>query len=147
DDGLVKILDFGVAKIAGSTASELEQLTTATVAVTRPGIVLGTAAYMSSEQASGAQVDFRSDQFSLGLMLYEMATGKHPFRRETAVQTMAAIIDAPHKPLLAAAPAAPTPLGWIVDRCLSKRPEDRYASTRDLAKDLQHMAAELANPS
>ena len=146
-DGLVKILDFGVAKIAGSTASEIEQLTTGTIAATRPGMVLGTAAYMSSEQARGAAVDFRSDQFSLGLMLYEMATAKHPFRRETAVQTMAAIIDAPHQPLLAAAPAAPTVLGWIVDRCLSKRPEDRYGSTRDLAKDLQHVAAELSNPS
>jgi TolB-like protein/Flp pilus assembly protein TadD len=147
DDGLVKILDFGVAKIGGSAAAELEQFTTATVAATRPGVVLGTAAYMSAEQARGAAVDFRSDQFSLGLMLYEMVTGKHPFKRPTAVQTMAAIIDAPHEPLLSAAVTAPTPFGWIVDRCLSKRPEDRYGSTRDLARDLQQIAAELSNPS
>jgi eukaryotic-like serine/threonine-protein kinase len=147
EDGLVKILDFGVAKIGGSAAAELEQFATATVAATRPGVVLGTAAYMSAEQARGAPVDFRSDQFSLGLMLYEMATGKHPFKRPTAVQTMAAIIDAPHEPLLSASSTAPIPFGWIVDRCLSKRPEDRYGSTRDLARDLQQIAAELSNPS
>ncbi|HMD34256.1 MAG TPA: protein kinase [Vicinamibacterales bacterium] len=146
-DGLVKILDFGVAKIGGSAAAELEQFATATVAATRPGVVLGTAAYMSAEQARGALVDFRSDQFSLGLMLYEMVTAKHPFKRPTAVQTMAAIIDAPHEPLMSAAPTIPTPFGWIVDRCLSKRPDDRYGSTRDLARDLQQIATELSNPS
>jgi serine/threonine-protein kinase len=144
DDGLVKILDFGMAKVGGSTPSQVEDLATGSFFTTRPGVVLGTAAYMSSEQARGQAVDFRSDQFALGLVLYELTTGRHPFRRETAVQTMSAIIDATHQPLLSLAPSAPQQLAWIVDRCLSKNPGDRYGSTRDLARDLQHLAGFLS---
>ena len=77
-------------------------------------------------------------------MLYEMTTGRHPFRRGTAVQTMSAIIDATHEPLLSKAPTAPPPLSWIVDRCLSKNPEDRYGSTRDLARDLQQLSGHIS---
>jgi serine/threonine-protein kinase len=144
DDGLVKVLDFGMAKVGGSTPNQVEDLATGSFFTTRPGVVLGTAAYMSSEQARGQPVDFRSDQFALGLVLYELATGRHPFRRESAVQTMSAIIDATHEPLLSVAPSAPQQLAWIVDRCLSKNPEDRYASTRDLARDLQQLAGYLS---
>jgi serine/threonine-protein kinase len=139
DDGLVKILDFGVAKVGDSTPN-IDDLATGSFFATRPGMVVGTAAYMSCEQARGHAVDFRSDQFVLGLVLYELATGRHPFRRASAVQTMSAIIDATHDPLLSAAPSAPPQLAWIVDRCLSKNPEHRYGSTRDLARDLQHLA-------
>src|SRR6266511_4692959 len=93
-DGLVKILDFGLAKLsyAEEDRNEDSRLATMTQA-TEPGVVLGTAGYMSPEQASGHPLDFRSDQFSFGSVLYEMATGKRAFARGTAVQTLAAILQ------------------------------------------------------
>ena len=103
---------------------------------TEAGTVLGTVGYMSPEQASGEPVDFRSDQFSFGSILYEMAAGRRAFERPTAAQTLSAIIEAEPEPLLQAAPKTPTNLVWIVERCLAKDPEDRYGSTKDLARDL-----------
>jgi Tol biopolymer transport system component len=136
-DGLVKILDFGLAKLAHP---ELEggQLTQGPTVSggTSPGVVMGTVGYMSPEQASGHPVDFRSDQFSFGSVLYEMATGKAPFRRATAAQTLAAIIQDEPEPIATAAPKIPAPLRWIVERTLAKDAKDRYASTEDLARDL-----------
>ena len=88
-DGFVKILDFGLAKLA-SPGGETSDMCTASV--TRAGLVLGTVQYMSPEQASGSQLDFRSDQFSFGLVLYEMVTGKRAFQRNTAAETMVAIL-------------------------------------------------------
>ena len=136
-DGFVKILDFGLAKLvpAGFESSDATNLKTVTRG-TEPGTVLGTVGYMSPEQASGHPVDFRSDQFSLGAILYEMAAGKRAFDRPTAVQTLSAVIQDDPEPVSAAAPKTPANLVWIVDRCLAKDPEDRYASTRDLARDL-----------
>ena len=145
-DGLVKILDFGLAKLiampgeAGATA-------TAVVPATHPGVVLGTVGYMSPEQARGANVDFRSDQFSLGTVLYEMLTGKRPFQRESSAQTMAAIIEDDPPPISELNPRAPAPVRWIVERCLAKEPEERYASTRDLARDLQRVRDHLSEAS
>jgi hypothetical protein len=98
---------------------------------------------MSPEQGRGAVVDFRSDQFSFGLVLYEMAAGVHPFRRETAVQTMAAIIEDEPRPLADANAATPAPLRWMVERCLAKDPSRRYAATADLARDLSTLRAHL----
>ena len=147
DDSLVKILDFGVAKIAGSAADELEQFATAPVVQTGQGVVLGTVAYMSPEQARGADVDLRSDQFALGILLYEMATGRHPFRRDTPVRTLSAILDATPESIFSYSSGAPAPLGWIIERCLAKNPEDRYGSTRDLARDLQALAQHLSGAS
>ena len=91
---------------------------------------------MSPEQASGHPVDFRSDQFSLGAILYEMASGKRAFERATAIQTLSAIIQDEPEPLSAAAPKTPANLVWIIERCLAKDPEERYGSTKDLARDL-----------
>ena len=137
-DGFVKILDFGLAKLVrrgfvGSRGAENPTVGT------QPGTVLGTVGYMSPEQASGEPADFRSDQFSLGSILYEMATGKRAFERSTDAQTLSAIIEAEPEPLAAAAPKAPANLAWITERCLAKDPEDRYGSTKDLARDLAAM--------
>ena len=135
-DGLVKILDFGLAKLAtpGSGSDEASHLPTETG--TSPGMVLGTVGYMSPEQASAQTVDFRSDQFSFGSILYEMATGKRAFQKGTAVDTLSAILHEDPKPVAESNPEAPPPLRWIVERCLAKDPQDRYASTRDLAREL-----------
>ena len=98
-EGRVKILDFGLAKgVAAATASTTEATRTIAV-VTNPGTVMGTVAYMSPEQARGQAVDARSDQFSFGLMLYELATGKRAFERPSAAETMAAIIREEPAPL------------------------------------------------
>jgi Tol biopolymer transport system component len=98
---------------------------------------------MSPEQASGKSVDFRSDQFSFGLMLYEMAAGRRPFDRETGAQTLAAIIADEPEPLAVASPKVPAPLRWVIERCLAKKPGDRYAATADLHRDLRTLRDRL----
>jgi serine/threonine protein kinase len=136
-DGVVKILDFGLAKLMPPAALDGEDAEAVTEThVTRPGSILGTVGYMSPEQASGRELDFRSDQFSFGVILYELATGKRAFQRDTAAQTLAAIIQDEPTPIAALNPKAPASCRWIVERCLSKDPEERYASTLDLARDL-----------
>src|SRR6266545_2373192 len=91
-DGFVKILDFGLAKLtAPQSAEQLSEIPT-TMADTRPGLVMGTVGYMSPEQASGKALDFRSDQFSFGSILYELSTGKRAFQRSTSAETLTAII-------------------------------------------------------
>jgi serine/threonine protein kinase/Tol biopolymer transport system component len=145
-DGTAKILDFGLAKLAaprGEVGSEVATLDLPS-ALTEPGVILGTAGYMSPEQAAGRALDFRSDQFSLGSILYEMATGVQAFKRETAAQTLAAIIEDEPKPLESLNPKAPAPFCWIVERCLAKDPEGRFASTRDLARDLDGLKRHLS---
>jgi len=134
-DGFVKILDFGLAKLVPA-GEELSQLHTRASSDTRSGVILGTPEYMSPEQASGLSFDFRSDQFSLGLVLYEMVTGKRAFRRATAAETLVAILREQPDPIAALVPDAPAPLAWAIERCLAKEPEKRYASTRDLAHEL-----------
>jgi len=139
-DGTVKILDFGLAKPFGAAASgELA----AGLAKTSTGIVVGTASYMSPEQALGHAVDYRSDQFCLGLILYELLTGKKAFERPSAVQTLTAIIEEEPEPVERLNPRVPEPLAWIVERCLAKDPEERYASTRDLARELMQARERL----
>ena len=139
-DGTVKILDFGLAKLTGPAGGSGERTQTPTVsALTEAGVVLGTVVYMSPEQARGEPLDFRSDQFSFGSILYEMITGKRAFARASAPETMAAIIRDEPEPLAAVAPAIPVPLRWIVERCLAKEPDERYASTKDLARDLARL--------
>ncbi|HEY3937288.1 MAG TPA: protein kinase [Bryobacteraceae bacterium] len=129
--GLVKVLDFGLAKqvsaLQAGTSKEL----------TEPGMIMGTATYMSPEQARGEPVDIRSDQFSLGLILYEMLSGVPAFDRDTAVGIMAAIVSEECPPIATLNPAIPAPLVWVVDRCLLKDRESRYASTFDLYYDLK----------
>jgi eukaryotic-like serine/threonine-protein kinase len=135
-DGLVKILDFGLAKqtAVGSGSDEGSRIATETG--TSPGVVLGTVGYMSPEQAAGQPIDFRSDQFAFGSILYEMATGKRAFQKKTAVDTLSAILNGEPEPVVEINPETPAPLRWIVERCLAKDPEGRYTSTKDLAREL-----------
>jgi serine/threonine protein kinase/Tol biopolymer transport system component len=128
-DGLLKILDFGLAKRT-PRAADLRS------GVTREGMVLGTVQYMSPEQAAARPLDHRSDQFSFGAILYEMATGRRAFERETAPQTLAAIIEDEPEPIRDVGAEIPAGLSAIVDRCLAKDPARRYASTADLVKEL-----------
>ena len=143
-DGFVKILDFGLAKLAAVENSDESNVPTMAPQKTGAGTVMGTVGYMSPEQAAGRSVDFRSDQFSLGTILYEMAAGKRPFLRPTAAQTMTAIIQEDPEPIASINPKVPAPLRWIVDRCLSKEPDARYASTTDLARELKSLRDHLS---
>ncbi len=150
-DGFVKILDFGLAKLRADGSGEKERGFDSAAPTwpqspspqTAIGAVLGTAGYMSPEQARGRAVDYRSDQFTLGSILYEMATGRQAFRRETPAQTIAAIIEDPPEPLAALSPQLPPPVRWIVERCLAKEPAERYASTLDLARELRSLRERL----
>jgi len=145
-DGFAKILDFGLAKLTQPAEQDVSNLPTAAPATT-PGMIMGTVGYMSPEQASGNAVDFRSDQFSFGAIGYEMATGKKAFARNTSAETLAAIIRDEPVPVGEINPKVPSPVRWIVERCLSKDPEDRYASTKDLARDLKSVRDHLSEAS
>jgi Tol biopolymer transport system component/predicted Ser/Thr protein kinase len=145
-DGYVKILDFGLAKLTEVISQDSSALPTV-IGATAPGTVMGTAGYMSPEQASGQPVDFRSDQFTLGAILYEMTTGKRAFQRKTGAETLVAIIREEPESLGQLAPKAPAPIRWIVERLLAKDPEERYASTKDLARDLKSVRDHLSETS
>ncbi len=142
-EGRVKILDFGLAKAEPRVPSSGET-PTLTAGETSPGTILGTVSYMSPEQARGQAVDFRSDQFSLGSILYEMVADKRPFDREESVETLAAIVREEPEPLAAIEPPVPAPLRWVIERCLAKEPAERYASTADLHQQLRDLRAHLS---
>ncbi len=143
-DGLVKILDFGLARTTSSSSGSDEASHLATETGTSPGVILGTVGYMSPEQAVGHPLDFRSDQFALGSILYEMATGRRAFQKGTAVDTLSAILHQEPKPVAEINPEAPAPLRWIVERCLAKVPDERYGTTRDLARELHTVRDHLS---
>ena len=144
-DGAVKILDFGLAKLLKEQPEENSNLPTAQA--TQAGTVLGTVGYMSPEQASGKALDFRSDQFALGAIFYEMATGRRAFQRGTTAETLTAIIREDTQPVAQANAGVPAPFRWIVERCLQKDPDERYASTRDLARDVRGVREHLSEAS
>jgi len=145
NDGRVKILDFGLAKLVTPTVEVDSDAPTR--GDTTPGVVLGTAGYMSPEQALGRAVDFRSDQFACGAILYEMATGRRAFERESRVQTLAAIIEQQPEPIGSLNPICPPPFRWIVERCLAKEAPNRFRSTRDLARALEDVLSHLSEVS
>jgi Tol biopolymer transport system component len=134
--GRAKILDFGLAKDISPAIADEASPTLTLEERTREGTILGTAGYMSPEQASGRSADFHTDQFSFGAILYEMASGARAFHGATAVETLSSVIRDEPPPLLERVPGTPAPLTWIVERCLAKEPGERYGSTRDLARDL-----------
>jgi serine/threonine-protein kinase len=134
-DGLVKILDFGLSKLTPPTALDSDRA----AAVTTPGILLGTIDYMSPEQAGSLPADFHSDQFSLGVLIYEMATGQRPFNRRTGPETLVAIMEDEAEPVASLNPGVPAALETIIRRCLAKKPESRYESTEELALSLKEL--------
>lgn len=153
-DGGIKILDFGLASFQGSPLVESDDGETgapeqappvdgADPRLTLPGVILGTPSYMSPEQLRGRDVDFRADQFSFGVMLYEMISGTHPFEGEDAASTMARILEVEPFALDDDAVEGTDPeILTIIETCLQKDREERYPSTTDLVDEL----AELVGP-
>jgi len=142
-EGVVKIVDFGVAKL--QAVQQGPDSATMVGAGTEPGMILGTVGYMSPEQANAKPVDFRSDQFSLGSLFFELVAGHPAFHRNTAAETMVAIMREEPGKIGSMNLNVPAPFIWIVERCLAKDPKDRYASTRDLARDLAAVRDRVAD--
>ena len=135
-DGRVKILDFGLASLHEKSAPEAE-----TATLTKVGTVMGTPGYMSPEQVKGEQADSRSDIFSLGCVLYEMASGQRAFGGDTGVEVIAAILKEEPPQLSSSGAAVPVDLERAVHRCLEKRPEARFQSAADLAYSLKSLGS------
>jgi Protein kinase domain len=139
-DGVVKILDFGLAKLVATPLEGVDGRETLSRHGTQAGMLLGTLEYMSPEQASGKVVDHRTDQFSLGLILHEMVTGRSPFRRDTPAQVLAAVIERDPEMLGRLRGDVPASLETLVARCLQKEPSHRYPRTDEIASELAALA-------
>jgi serine/threonine-protein kinase len=143
-DGLVKILDFGIAKLAERQLPAADsEAATAIKVETNPGMVIGTAAYMSPEQARGKTVDARSDIFSFGVVFYEMLTGARPFDGENALDVIASILHREPAPVRQLLPDVPRDIERIVSKALRKDREERYQTAKDLLIDLKDVKQEL----
>ena len=149
--GRIKVLDFGLAKVVDAQrgavgASMLPTEAPAhTAPITAEGRILGTVAYMSPEQAEGRTIDGRSDLFSLGVVLYEMATGQRPFAGDTQLSILSSILKDTPKSVTDINPAIPPELGRIIRRALAKDPERRYQTAKDLRNDLEDLKASLGS--
>src|SRR5438874_887751 len=145
-DGIVKVLDFGLANLTEQrtlTAVDTEAATLVPVK-TDPGVVMGTAIYMSPEQARGLEVDARTDIFSLGVLIYEMVTSRLPFAGSDTIEILAAILsDKEPPPLARYRHEAPAELERIVEKALAKERDERYQSAKDLLIDLRHLKKRL----
>jgi len=143
-DGRLKVLDFGLAKLATSESNlDLTNAATMTTPVSDAGQVVGTVPYMAPEQVRGESVDARTDLFALGVVLYELASGKRPFEGKTHADISSAILrDAP-KPLRALRSELPPDLGRIVGRCLEKNPRERFQTALDVSNELRGLRREL----
>ena len=139
-DGYLKVLDFGLAKLS-MVEDDGERATLST----DPGLIMGTPEYMSPEQAAGEEVDFRSDQFAFGVVMYELLSGRRPFQRRFAVLSAAAVITDTPEPLARLRPDLPPPLWWAIERCLSKRKDERYDTTDELHRDLATIQGRISD--
>ena len=147
-EGQVKLLDFGLAKSLQAARPHDENgkksiVETISADLTREGAFAGTVAYMSPELAQGMPVDARSDLFSFGVLLYEMAAGKRPFRGENWAATLVKVLEQEPEPLRSVLPGLPRELERIVHRCLRKRPADRHRDARELSRELGELARSL----
>ena len=143
-DGYVKVLDFGIAKLTEQRlASDGHTVETTAVLQTRPGLVLGTARYMSPEQARGQKVDARTDIWSLGVVLYEMVGGSPPFRGETPSDCIASILTTEPPPLSGVLPDVPLKLESILQKALRKNSDERYQTIKEMLADLRILKGEL----
>ncbi|MEE8138099.1 MAG: protein kinase, partial [Thermoanaerobaculia bacterium] len=153
-DGRVKLLDFGLARLAAETAipgepepgepgdDEPSEFPTRSAALTREGVVVGTAPYMSPEQLQGRQIDPRTDIFSLGIVLYEMATGRRPFQGDSAFALASSILKDTPPSVTDARAGLPRQLGRIVESCLEKEPDHRFQTARDVRNQLEALKRE-----
>src|SRR5687768_11859524 len=141
-DGYVKVLDFGLAKLSDPKTAHSAAPTLVKVE-TEPGVVMGTFSYMSPEQARGLDVDARTDIWSLGVMIYEMAAGRQPFEGETASDVMSLILQKEPLPIAHSWPEIPSELERIVRKALRKDKEERYQTIKDLLSDLRTLRKEL----
>lgn len=147
EEGRVKILDFGLAKLKmpTSTSGELRETESVlpTGSVTEEGVVLGTVAFMSPEQAEGKEIDHRSDIFSIGVIFYEMLTGQLPFQGGSAASLISSILRDTPRPVTELNPSVPPQIAKIVRRCLEKAPARRYQTTLDIRNELEELSGEL----
>lgn len=141
--GMVKVLDFGLARIG----PEAVESSASTEFHTQPGAVMGTVQYMSPEQALGEEVDGRSDLFSLGIVMYEMAAGKRPFSGPNTHAVLDRIVHAEPDPIQRSGDAIPVTMERIVFKCLRKRKEERYQSPAELIADLTMLKREMSGPA
>jgi serine/threonine protein kinase len=148
-DGRVKVMDFGLAKLTRrQTFLETKAASLTTMArLTEDGRIFGTVAYMSPEQAEGREVDHRSDVFSLGILLFKLATGRRPFTGESAVAVLASIVKDSPPQVTALKPGLPADFARLVRKCLAKDPARRYQSVLDVRNDLEEIREDLASPT
>ena len=143
-DGFVKLLDFGIAKLTEKNRESIdEDAATAIKSGTSPGMIVGTAAYMSPEQARGKQIDHRTDIFSFGVVLYEMLTLRHPFEGENAMDVIGSILHKEPTPIRQLLPGIPQDIERLINKTLRKDREERYQTAKDLLIDLRDARQEL----
>jgi non-specific serine/threonine protein kinase len=140
-DGYVKVLDFGLAKLTekNTPADSDAEAPTRALVNTNPGAIMGTAAYMSPEQARGLPVDARTDIWSLGVVLYEMLSGRKPFTGATPTDIIVAVVNKEPPPINSYAPDVPAELAWIVSKALQKEADGRYQTAKEFLADLRRI--------